>query len=219
MGLENVVILHNSESSYSKTLSMTFTNNFPGEVLQLVDLSTATKELEDAVDKLPTQTEAIVLFPSSSTSSIAIDFLRKVSGTEKNYDFHLLGSDVLYSNLTLTKGNEVTEGLILAVSWSGFTSKAYTERNILRWESQVSWQTANSYDATQALIETLSKQATREQILLNLKEVQLLASETSGTPFRFDENGEIVRKLGLVRQVLDETNSVEKSVYKFEPIE
>ncbi|MFM7190686.1 MAG: amino acid ABC transporter substrate-binding protein, partial [Microcystaceae cyanobacterium] len=54
----------------------------------------------------------------------------------------------------------------------------------------VNWRTAASYDATQALIYSLSADASRNTILKNLKYVNLPASETSGEPLSFSKEGE-----------------------------
>ena len=111
----------------------------------------------------------------------------------------------------------MTEGLVLGVSWFWDNSE-YARRSSSRWGGRVSWRTANSYDATQAFIKTLSEQATREQVLSRLKHVRLSITETSGSAFRFDENGDLFRDPVLVRQVVV-SSGLAGSSYTFELVE
>jgi branched-chain amino acid transport system substrate-binding protein len=58
------------------------------------------------------------------------------------------------------------------------------------WKGGISWRTATSYDAIQAFIKALSKDAIRTKVLEGLQKVKLNGSETSGYPLQFTEDRE-----------------------------
>ncbi|MFN5067859.1 MAG: hypothetical protein ACK5ER_18695, partial [Aphanizomenon sp.] len=107
-------------------------------------------------------------------------------------ELKMLAGDTLYTNETLTSGGNNVEGLIIAVPWFRETSQAqsFAQKSARKWGGDISWRTATSFDATQALIKTLSNNATRDTVLRDLENVSLSASETSGYPLRFTSERE-----------------------------
>ena len=102
-------------------------------------------------------------------------------------ELKMLGGGILYNGDILANGRKNVEGLIIAVPWFGETlqTQPFAEKSARKWGGGISWRTAISFDATQALIKTLSNNATRDTVLRGLKNVSLTASETSGYPLKF----------------------------------
>jgi branched-chain amino acid transport system substrate-binding protein len=99
----------------------------------------------------------------------------------------MLAGASLYKDDTLANGGENVEGLIIAVPWFGKTLQAqsFAEKAREQWKGLISWRTATSFDATQALIKTLSNNPSRSTVLRELEDVSLSASQTSGYPLKF----------------------------------
>ncbi|NET60772.1 MAG: ABC transporter substrate-binding protein [Symploca sp. SIO2E6] len=207
LGLDKVVIFSDSESTYSTSLKQAFGGKFKkigGKVVRNVDLTAkdlnARAEIEGSANQ--EQVKAVVLLPSVSTSSVAIAIARANAELPQNQRLQLLGGSVLYNADTLRQGGSAVDGLILAVPWFGGTSE-YAETAEQRWKGRINWRTATSYDATQALIETLSGNATREKVVKALKFVQLSCTETSGEKLRFLAPGNPDRESRLVEVARD----------------
>ncbi|NER98523.1 MAG: ABC transporter substrate-binding protein [Symploca sp. SIO1B1] len=203
MNLDKVVIFFDSKSIYSESLKKAFEEKFTelgGKVVRDVDLRTvdldAEEEIEFSIEN--DKVRGAVLFPSVKTDSVAISIAWANDQLPQNQKLQLLGGDALYVPDTLIQGGQAVEGLVLAVAWSGGMSE-YAERAKQRWRGRIDWRTANGYDATQALIETLSNNATRETVVERLKSVQLSCTETSGEKLRFWATGDPHRESHLVQ--------------------
>jgi ABC-type branched-subunit amino acid transport system substrate-binding protein len=98
-----------------------------------------------------------------------------------NQKLQLLSSMALSEEETIKKGRDAVEGIIL-VSPCLTEKSNYMKQAANRWQQEIHWRTATSYDAAQALIEAivLSKQPTREEILKNLENLTLPVDRTSG---------------------------------------
>ncbi|NEP11687.1 MAG: ABC transporter substrate-binding protein [Symploca sp. SIO2C1] len=222
LDLDKVVIFFDSESIYSKSLKAAFEKGFTeleGKVVREVDLRTvelnAQAEIERSANK--DQVRAVVLFPSVKTSSVAISLARANTELPQNQRLQLLGGDALYLPDTLRQGGSAVEGLILAVPWFGGTS-SYAKTAQKRWQGRIGWRTASSYDATQALIEGLSINATRETVVKALDSVKLSCTETSGEKLRFWASGDPDRESYLV-QVTKNAPAPSGSTLGFKEIE
>lgn len=116
----------------------------------------------------------------------------------------LLGGDTLYNPKTLHEGTTV-EDLVLTVPWveKAPQSQAFLKLARQQWGGQVeiSWLTATSFDATQALIGALSTDASRATVLQKLRRVNLSSKQTSGEPLQFTSHGERQIEPTLVRVV------------------
>ncbi|MEG4289558.1 AAA-like domain-containing protein [Microcoleus sp. C2C3] len=194
-----VGICNNPNNTYSDSLTKAFTDSFEKDGRQVVgepiDLTYPALDASGVVaTMLNNQANASVLLPDTERISVAIEIASaqeklSQSGTKK---LQLLGADALY-NPQILEGGKAVEGLVLAVPWfrDQKNSKTFAAEAKKRWEGNVSWRTATSYDATQALIKALpvAQKPSRDAVLTNLKSINLAANETSGNPLRF-VNGE-----------------------------
>jgi ABC-type branched-subunit amino acid transport system substrate-binding protein len=206
--LKKAVIFANPNSPYSNSIREVFTNQFEklgGEVVRKpIDLTASTfdpeKEVAKSVYANNAMAEAALLFPDTRSTNIAINTAKEITKRNERLktknpprpELKMLAGDTLYTNETLTSGGNNVEGLIIAVPWFRETlqAKSFAEKSARKWGGDISWRTATSFDATQALIKTLSNNATRDTVLRDLENVSLSASETSGYPLRFTSERE-----------------------------
>jgi ABC-type branched-subunit amino acid transport system substrate-binding protein len=205
--LKKAVIFANPNSPYSNSIREVFTNQFEklrGEVVRkpLIDLTASTfdpeKEVTKSVYANNAKAEAALLFPDTRSTNIALNTAKEITKrnerlkTQKRPELKMLGGDTLYTHEILTNGGNNVEGLIIAAPWFRETSqaKSFANKADKKWGGLISWRTATSFDATQALIKTLSNNATRDTVLRGLENVSLTASETSGYPLRFTSERE-----------------------------
>ena len=206
--LKKAVIFANPNSPYSNSIREVFTNQFEklgGEVVRkpLIDLTASfdpEKEVAKSVYANNAMAEAALLFPDTRSTNIAINTAKEITKRNERLktknpprpELKMLAGDTLYTNETLTSGGNNVEGLIIAVPWFRETlqAKSFAEKSARKWGGDISWRTATSFDATQALIKTLSNNATRDTVLRDLENVSLSASETSGYPLRFTSERE-----------------------------
>ena len=207
--LKKAVIFANPNSPYSNSIREVFTNQFEklgGEVVRkpLIDLTASTfdpeKEVTKSVYANNAKAEAALLFPDTRSTNIALNTAKEITKRNERLktknpprpELKMLAGDTLYTNETLTSGGNNVEGLIIAVPWFRETlqAKSFAEKSARKWGGDISWRTATSFDATQALIKTLSNNATRDTVLRDLENVSLSASETSGYPLRFTSERE-----------------------------
>ncbi|NER98524.1 MAG: ABC transporter substrate-binding protein, partial [Symploca sp. SIO1B1] len=221
LDLDKVVIFSDSKSIYSESLKKAFEEKFTelgGKVIRDVDLRDLNLNAKAEIERSnQDQVRAVVLFPSVQTASVAIALARANAQLPQNQRLQLLGGDALYLPDILTQGASAVEGLVLAVAWFEGTSE-YARKAEQRWKGKVSRETAKSYDATQALIETLSNNATRETVVEGLKKVKLSCTETSGEKLRFWADGNPERKSHLV-QVAKDAPTPSGSAFGFKEIE
>ncbi|MEG4166055.1 MULTISPECIES: ABC transporter substrate-binding protein [unclassified Microcoleus] len=196
---KKVGICNNPKSTYSGSITKAFKDSFEKEGREVVgdpiDLTYPALDASGVVaTMLNNQANASVLLPDTERISVAIEIASaqeklSQSGTKK---LQLLGGDALY-NPQILEGGKAVEGLVLAVPWfrDQKNSKTFAAEAKERWKGNVSWRTATSYDATQALIKALpvAQKPSRDAVLKNLKSINLTANETSGSPLRF-VNGE-----------------------------
>jgi ABC-type branched-subunit amino acid transport system substrate-binding protein len=208
--LKRAVIFASSNSPNNKSIREAFTNYFEklgGKVVRkpFIDL-TATKfdaetEVENIVYSDDSSAKAAVLFPDIKHTDAAISIAQAITRSNgqlkidqiKNNEnlpipeLKILGGYTLYTKEILDKGGKDVEGLIIATSSFRETSQAkdFAQKLEQQWGGGISWRTANSFDATQALIKALSKNPTRATILQRLQNINLSESETSGYPLQF----------------------------------
>jgi ABC-type branched-subunit amino acid transport system substrate-binding protein len=207
--LKKAVIFANPNSPYSNSIREVFTNEFEklgGEVVRkpLIDLTASTfdpeKEVTKSVYANNAKAEAALLFPDTRSTNIALNTAKEITKRNERLktknpprpELKMLAGASLYKDDTLANGGENVEGLIIAVPWFGETlqAKSFANKADKKWGGLISWRTATSFDATQALIKTLSNNATRSTVLRGLENVSLTASETSGYPLRFTSERE-----------------------------
>ncbi|NER50979.1 MAG: ABC transporter substrate-binding protein [Symploca sp. SIO1A3] len=200
IGIDNVVIFYNPNSSYSRSLKESFQENFVdqlgGKITRTIDLSDPNLDVwaEVSTTVLQERVKVALLFPDSKFTSVAIEITQANSQIPKEQRLKWLGGDALYSPTTLKAGGVAVEGLVLAVPWFVKLPQAEDFSTIAKkqWGGLVNWRTATSFDATQAFIKALllSNNPSRATVLEKLLEVNLAASETSGVSLQFTEKGE-----------------------------
>ncbi|OUL17420.1 hypothetical protein BV372_35065 [Nostoc sp. T09] len=207
LGLDKVVVFFDKskESIYSKSAKQDLEEELTKRkisIVRTVDLSdgnlNAPAEVERSVKQ--DQVRAAILLPGVQTTSVAISIARANSQLPQEQRLQLLGNTALYSPNTLKQGGSAIEGLTLAVPWFDDGTSSYAKEARQRWKGQINWRTAAGYDAAQAFIKALSKDATRETVLRNLRSVDLSPNVTSGGRLKFSAMGEpINREYRLVR--------------------
>lgn len=190
VGIDRLAIFYDGTSSYSRSMQKAFESHFfqlGGNVLESIDISDSSFDSEQAIKELKQQGQAIALFPSTKTTSVAIGIAR--ANTELPGDkLTMLGGDALYSSDVLNQGGTSVNGLVIAIPWFS-QSQPYAQQANQRWTGTVNWRTATSFDATKALLESLEDNANRASVRQNLQSVSISANETSGEPLSFS-NGE-----------------------------
>ncbi len=196
------VVIFKSTSLFSQSMTEEFQNKFQklgGKIIRQVDLTKSTlnaqKEVNLSLDK---QAQGAVLITDQQYSNVALDIAKANNNIIHNYQnqkqrkLKLLSTNPLYSDETLTQGGKAVEGLITVVPWFRDAEKAkkYAQTAKKLWTIDVSWRTASSYDATQALIQDLSVDSSRKTILASLENANFLVKETSGYPLKFSSQGE-----------------------------
>ena len=200
--LKKAVIFANPTNSYSNSIREIFTNQFEklgGEVVHkpLIDVTTPTFDAEKEVAKsvYGDKAEAALLFPDTQSTDIALNVAKEITKINETLrtqnpprrELKMLGGDNLYQGEILTIGGKNVEGLIIAVPWFRETSQAqfFAKKSDKQWGGAISWRTATSFDATQALIKALSNNPSRSTVLEGLANVSLSPNETSGYPLQF----------------------------------
>ncbi|AFW96577.1 TPR repeat and extracellular ligand-binding domain-containing protein [Anabaena sp. 90] len=200
--LKKAVVFGNPNSPYSNSIREVFINQFEklgGEVVRkpLIDLTATTfdAEKEVAITVYGEKAEAALLFPDTQSTDIALKIAKEITKRNETLrtqnpprpELKMLGGGSLYKGDILTNGGKNVEGLIIAVPWFGETSQAqsFAKKAEKQWGGGISWRTAISFDATQALIKALSNNPSRSTVLRGLENVSLSANETSGYPLKF----------------------------------
>ncbi len=232
--LTKAVIFYNPNSSFSNSLRQAFESEFielggelVGQQQGTTDIQRGLKDISNSsfnasaeinASSFEDQAEVAVLIPNADYTSVAIEIARANSNLPKGQRLKLVGGDSLYSADTLTAGGKSVEGLVLAIAWFAGTPEAqnFKKAGEQQWGGIVNWRTAMSFDATQALIEAFSENATRSGILENLKQVNISENETSGKELGFTPEGERQSDPVLVEVVRDSNNKVPGSEFGYE---
>ena len=219
LGISRALIFYDPDSTYSDSLRAAFESEFSqlGGESTAQDMTDPGLRAAREVFAAAESVEALLLFPSTDYTRVAIELAGANSDLPEGNRLALLGGDSLYSVDTLVAGGDSTEGLVLPVAWfSGAAQfEDFSQASENQWGGPVSWRTATSFDATQALIQSLSEDATRTDVLADLVQVDLTEAETSGQSFSFS-GGERDSEPVLVRVVRGSTNRVPGSEFGYE---
>ena len=200
--LKKAVVFGNPNSTYSNSIREIFTNQFEklgGEVVRkpLIDLTASIFDPEKEVAKsvYTYKAEAALLFPDTRSTNIALSIAKEITKRNERLktqnppkrELKMLAGDSLYLYEISASSKDDVEGLIIIAPWFRETlqTQPFAKKSARKWGGGISWRTAISFDATQALIKTLSNNATRSTVLRGLENVSLTASETSGYPLKF----------------------------------
>jgi WD40 repeat protein len=170
---KNAIVFYNSQSQYSESLKSAFSDavrSAGGRVLQ-ADLSDPNFDAQQQVQESTQQgAKVLVLLLDREEIDKAIDIIKQKRGNQI-----ILAGDAFYGTrlLEVAQEEENVKDMMIAVPWHISNSQsnfAQTSRQL--WWADVSWRTALSYDATQALIAALNQNPTRQGV------AQALRSET-----------------------------------------
>lgn len=212
-GIKRVVIYYQKNDSYSESLKNVFAKSLTdrgGIVVRTKDSADQNLDAfaEASHTVLEDQADAVVFFPKTELIPTVINIVheqQKIQAKlQKQKKLQLLGGDTLYAADTLRRGQKAIEGLVLAIPSFNKrpNSKNFAERACKRWEGEVNWRTAASFDATQAFIKAMSQSdnPSRSTVLEKLKSITLSPSETSGGELKF-KDGERDQEPVLVKVV------------------
>jgi len=216
--IKRVAIFYDSKSPYSQSLREAFSSSFAevdGKVVSSIDLSDPELETKVAIEKLDSSIKTALLFPSTQTIPRAISIARANAVAGRR--LRLLGGDSLYDNRTLINGGDAIANLVLAVPWFAKPDSAYGQKANKRWGGRINWRTASSFDATQALVNTLTEPVSRQQVLQRLRSLKLPEAETAGASLQFESTGDRAEEPVLV-QATEGGNRPEGAKFGFELI-
>ncbi|NEO69575.1 MAG: ABC transporter substrate-binding protein [Moorea sp. SIO3H5] len=201
-GLDNVVIFYDSHSLYSTSFKQDFKTHFEklgGEVVREIKLNDANLNITEELRNLSQdQVKAAMLFPSAVYINTAINIAKANANLNPKGNkldqqgLRLFSGDIFNNYRTLKEGGQAVEGLTMVVPWFRKAPNAQDFSQAARqlWRGNVSWRTATSFDATQALIRALFQDADRELVLNRLRIINLVPSDTSGLGLQFTSQGE-----------------------------
>jgi ABC-type branched-subunit amino acid transport system substrate-binding protein len=196
--IKRIVVFYKKDA-YGESLKDAFTILFKrqGGFVQPVELKPDLEPSAGVSRSIFTDAaDAAIFFTNTERTDVVVHIAQQAQKTIPNLQkrLKLLGGDGLYAKTTLDKGRADIEGLILAVPWfakeQNGKPKKFADKASQIWKGQISWQTAASYDATQAFIKamSISGQPSRETVLKNLKLVSLSPDETSGDGLNFSQS-------------------------------
>ncbi|NEO40987.1 MAG: ABC transporter substrate-binding protein [Moorea sp. SIOASIH] len=195
-GLDQVVIFYDTDSAYSNSFKEDFKTDFEelgGKVVREIDLNNPnlniTEEIKDSL--FQNQAKAAMLFPSVEYR-VMTPQIAKANANLNQQSLRLFGGDTLNNYQTLQQGGQALEGLTIVVPWfrEAPDAKEFSQAARELWLGDVNWRTATSFDATQAFIKALFKNADREIVLNRLRIINLVPSDTSGLGLQFTTQGE-----------------------------
>ncbi|MEH1802851.1 MAG: ABC transporter substrate-binding protein [Nostoc sp.] len=191
--LNKVIIFYNPKSEYSNSLRKEFKRNFKGQIIDQIDLTDPTLNIEQKLKNSASQkVQAVMLFADVEHTATALE-IAKVNANNQ-LGLKLLAGSTLYNQKILQDGGNAIKGLVLTVPWFYQIPQAkdFSTAAEKLWGGPVSWRTATSYDATQAILKAIKASfpnPSRETILQKLPQVNLSRRETSGDILQF-KNGE-----------------------------
>jgi ABC-type branched-subunit amino acid transport system substrate-binding protein len=182
--LDKIAIIYHSENGFSETLKDDFENAFRrrgGQVTQSLNIIDISLNIIDSIREIKEESDAVLVISSIETNSIAITIAVENFDLPQSHKLQLLFTTSLPEIPTLEKGVKALEGTVL-VSPCVAKASVYMEKARSRWEQEIDWRVATSYDATQAIIEAINKSTvvTRKSILENLETMVLDVDRTSG---------------------------------------
>ncbi|MGL5083119.1 MAG: ABC transporter substrate-binding protein [Microcoleaceae cyanobacterium] len=181
-------------NAYSDSLTQEFSRVSAQPFVHECDLSTSNFNAADCLTKAQQKgAKALLLVPATDRSlSEAI-----LAITNNNGRLQLLAGDSVYSPKILQNSgqNAVAGTLTVAVPWHRSEQSKFAQQAEQFWQAAVSWRTATTYDATQALIHAINQcgnSCHRRQVQQILSSPDFSAEGATGT-VEFEPSGD--RKL------------------------
>jgi len=187
--LKQAAIFYNSDSAYSRDLTEVFKKELlvkDGKVVAQFDFFSNNFNATEAIKEAVAQgAEILILFHNTGVLSKALGV---VESNQTNLP--ILSGDSGYKPEMLPRGEYTENILFVTVPWNlvgGNEEAPFTRAALQLWESNVSWRTAMTYDATQALVTALKTANTREGIRDTLANPSFSAEGVAET-IRFQSN-------------------------------
>jgi ABC-type branched-subunit amino acid transport system substrate-binding protein/WD40 repeat protein/Flp pilus assembly protein TadD/pimeloyl-ACP methyl ester carboxylesterase len=232
---EKAVVFFNSNSEYSKSLSSEFAKAFGdrgGQVVQKFDVSepdfNPSQQVQEAINS---GAQALVLLTDTSKLDATLQVVKAnglLSRQENRQPLSLLAGDDIYTLKTLQQGRADTVGMTLAVPWHIDSNRKFANAASSLWKATVNWRTAMAYDATQAFIEALRQNSTRECIAQapetkdarkciaqRLRSKDFSVGNGASGQIQFEQSGDRAQESQLVEVVESDSNSRSKTGYDF----
>ncbi len=162
-----VVIFSNPNSQYSQSLTREFKTalDYSGvadvNVIEEIDLSRPDFDAEDSVNRaMANKAEVLMMAPDNEVMDKAIRVIESV-----NRRIPILGGDSMFTPRVPKIAKEKAVGIVLAVPVD-VTNTPFLQQATKLWGKSdlIGWRTALAYDATQALIQGLSQDPTRDGV-------------------------------------------------------
>ena len=219
--LKRVVIYYQENSSYGYSIKQAFEKSFEnqgGKVVRTKNLADPKLDAgyEVYLSAIHDKADAALFFLNTHNLIKTVTQFAHAQQNQANLPrkLRLLGGSTLYNSSTLKQGKEAIEGLVIGVPWFEDKSKSNTfiKQAKGRWEDRISWETATSYDATQAFIKaiSLSDNPSRQSVLEKLPSINLSPNESSGNGLKFNK-GEREEKPVLIQVVNDKFEKVDEN--------
>lgn len=177
LGLRKAVIFYNGESSYSSNLRDVFAEKLfveDGSVVAEFNLTDDGFSVSNAMAEAAKEgAETIVLFHNSGVLDTALEVIKT-----NQPKLPVLSGDSGYKPEMLELHEYTEDILVTTVPWIliGNENSSFSQSARSLWGADVSWRTAMSYDAAQALIEAISQTDNRSGIQAALSSPSFSAS-------------------------------------------
>ncbi len=177
----NIAIFYNSDSGYSQQLQQEIINSLPevqGNLIEQIDISSPNFDANSTVSNVQNSgANVAILALSKSKVPQAVEIAK--ANENNGSPLLLMGGDELYNADILVQGGDAIAGIILAVPWSFSPTDDFAQDALQSWKGRVSWRTATAYDATKALVETVSQNPDRAMIFQGFNNGVTLSDSTT----------------------------------------
>jgi branched-chain amino acid transport system substrate-binding protein len=208
----SIVVFYNPDSGYSQQLQQEIINALPevnGTLVQQIDITAPDFDANTAIKNAQNSgAKMAILALSKNKVSQAVEIAK--ANQNNGSPLMLMGGDELYNADILVDGGDAIAGIVLAVPWSFSPTDPFAKDAIQSWKGRVSWRTATAYDATQALVDTVSKNPERGMVFQAFSNGVDLTDSTTNFSL-FDE-------VPLVKAVKG-NQGPKRSDYQFDPLQ
>ncbi|MBO1058905.1 MAG: ABC transporter substrate-binding protein [Dolichospermum sp. JUN01] len=215
---KKAAVFYHFDSAYSDSLRKEFAKavqSKDGQVLETFDVSKLNFNATTAVKKAISQNvEVLMLIPNSITMDKVQEVVKEVKKNQKQ--LNLLGGDVLSSPKILGIWGKQFEGMVVTIPWNidSNPKSNFVKNSKTLWKAPVSWQTATSYDATQAIIGALKINNTRNGIQKTLHSSSFSVNGATGK-IQFSKSGDRINNSIFLIKVQQKPGT---DKYEFVPI-
>jgi eukaryotic-like serine/threonine-protein kinase len=213
---QRVAIFYNSDDTYSQSLKSTFADALDYahgiKLTAAIDINRPDFDPSEELARLKAKkVDALFLAINRGRFKDAMTIVQA-----NDHQLPLLAGETFYSQQTLNIGQKDILGMVLAVPAQQLdlpTSPFQTQAKQL-WGQPVTWRSALSYDATQALFTGLKQAQTRATIRTLLAHPQFQAPGAT-QPVKFEETGDRAGSVKLLQVV----NDHKTKAFVFKPIQ